>query len=307
MRALLRAHARLRPLLAAETYDALFADLDVDGDGMVDEDEFRHFCREARRPAGTEAALAEVLATASDEAIVRVLFCYLEDDVLNDEDYAGDEAAEDVITRESLSRAIRRSKEVRSILRVHEFLRPLLDEANHAEAFERIDANNDGVMQWEEFAAWCAAAATRGAAAAAAAGAGDAEAAAEAEEDAGGMAADWASRPPPAASEDALREALSTADEDRLVQLLFVYLDADGSGTISAAEVLKAIEGSHAVRNILKSQAFLRPLLDPATTAATFARIDRDGNGSLDYGEFSDFCMAGLEEQHAEALEEEGD
>ena len=113
-----------------------------------------------------------------------------------------------------------------------------------------------------------------------------------------------ASRPPPPSSEDALREALATADEDRVVQLLFVYLDGDGSGTISRDEVLAAIDGSRAVRNILGSQAFLRPLLKKETSAATFDAIDRDGNGTLDYDEWAAFCERAFEDQHAEALEE---
>ena len=110
VRAILRAHDRLRPLLLADTYDALFSQLDTDGDGFVSFDEFRLFCREAQRPADPEAALTEVLATASNDAMLRLLFTFL------DNGGGGD------ITKESLSGSVRRSREVRSILRTHEFL-----------------------------------------------------------------------------------------------------------------------------------------------------------------------------------------
>ena len=85
---------------------------------------------------------------------------------------------------------------------------------------------------------------------------------------------------------------------------IFQVIDRDGSGAISRDEVLKAIEGSRAVRNILRSQAFLRPLLDPATSAATFAKIDTDGNNELDFGEFQMFCERGLKAEAAEYIEE---
>ena len=264
------AHDRLRPLLLADTYDALFSQLDTDGDGFVSFEEFRLFLREARRPGDPEAALTEVLATASNDAMLRLLFTFL------DNGGGGD------ITKESLAGSVRRSREVRSILRTHEFLRPLLDEQNINEAFDAIDVNRDGKLQFEEFAQFCNAACAR---------------------EGGGAAVSPvdASRAPPASREAALKEALGTAEKERLVQLLFVYFDADRSGEISGEEVLNAIEGSRAVRNILDSQEFLRPLLDRATYEQTFKEIDTDGSGELSYEEFKVFCDLGFQRQQEAA------
>ena len=157
----------------------------------------------------------------------------------------------------------------------------MLDEQNINSAFDAIDVNGDGKLQFSEFAQFCNAACAQS----------------------GGEAASPvdASRAPPASREAALKEALATAEKERLVQLLFVYFDADRSGEISGDEVLAAIEGSRAVRNILDSQAFLRPLLDKETYMATFAEIDTDGSGELSYEEFKVFCDRGFELQQAAA------
>ena len=89
------------------------------------------------------------------------------------------------------------------------------------------------------------------------------------------------------------------ADEGLFWDYAAALHEPEGGG--SDQEVLAAIEGSRAVRNILDSQAFLRPLLNRDTYEATFREIDTDGSGELSYEEFKVFCDLGFQRQQEEA------
>ena len=86
-----------------------------------------------------------------------------------------------------------------------------------------------------------------------------------------------------------LKEALYR-EQKSFLRRVFRLMDADGGGSVTLEEMLRAPKENLRVRRVLQASDTLRILLNPLVVGPAFKEMDKDGDGEASLGEFLDFA-----------------